>query len=104
MQIFYPDTDFLHIVCQIFRHTLGQRGDQYLMVFFNLFIYFSDQVIDLSFHRAYLYFRIQQSCRTDDLLCPEQLMLFLIIGRCRRYEHHLVNMRLKFFEIQRSVI
>ena len=104
MQIFYPDTDFLHIVCQVFRHTLGQRGDQYLMVFFNLFIYFSDQVIDLSFHRAYLYFRIQQSCRTDDLLCPEQLMLLLIIGRCRRYEHHLVYMCFEFFEIEGSVV
>ena len=104
MQIFYPDADFLHVIRKVFRHALGQCSDKYLVVIFDLLIYFADEVIDLSFHRAHLYLGIQQSRRPDDLLCPEQFVLLLIIGRCRGYEHHLVNMRLKFFEIQGSVI
>ena len=70
MQIFYPDADFLHVIRKVFRHALGQRGNQYLVVIFHLFIYFADEIIDLSFHRAYLYLGIQQSRRSDDLLCP----------------------------------
>ena len=31
-------------------------------------------------------------------------MLLLIIGRCRRYEHHLVYMCFEFFEIEGSVV
>ena len=74
------------------------------MVIFDLFIYFADEVIDLSFHRAHLYLGIQQSRRPDDLLCPEQFVLLLIIGRCCGYEHHLVNMGFKFLKIQGSVV
>ena len=68
MQVTHPDTQFLHIVGQIFRHTLGQGGDQYLMVGCHFFINLTDQVIDLPFHRTHHYLRIQKSGRTDNLL------------------------------------
>ena len=104
MQIFHPNTDFLHIIREILCHPLGQCGDQYLMMLCDLLVDLSDQVIDLSLYRAHLYFRIQQTCGTNDLLCPQQFMLLLIIGRSGGYEHHLVDMRLEFLKVQRSII
>ena len=68
MQIPYTNSEFFHIVGQVFRHTLGQGSNQHLMVGCHFFIDLTDQVIDLSFHRTHHYLRIQKSGRTDNLL------------------------------------
>ena len=104
MQIFHSDTDLTHVLREIFRHTLCQRGDQYLMMIRCLLIHFSDQIIDLSLNRANRDFRIKQSGRPDDLLHTHQFVLLLIHIRCRRNEKHLIDLTLKFFEVQRTVV
>ena len=68
MQIPHTYSQLTHIVGKIFCHTLGQRCYQYFMFIGNLFIHFSDQIIDLSFYRPHFYFRIQKSGRPDHLL------------------------------------
>ena len=79
-------------------------SDQHLVAGGHLFTHLTHQVIDLAFHRTDLHFRIKKSCRTDNLLRPEKLMLRLILSRCRRDKEDLVDFALKFFKIQRTVV
>ena len=71
MQIFYTDTEFFHIVRQIFCHSFGQSCDQNLMLLCRLFIHFSDQIINLSLYRPDYHLRIKQTGWPDNLLCTE---------------------------------
>ena len=67
-------------------------------------IYLTNQIINLSLYRPNLYIRIQQTGRTDNLLRTQQFMLFLIyIRRCGN-KQHLINLALKLFKVQRTVI
>ena len=95
-----PDTDsqIFHIIGKVFCHTFGQSSDQNFVFLLDLFIYFCHKIIDLSFDRTHLYLRIKKSGRADDLLCPEKFMIKLIFSRCCRYEHHLVQLGLKFIK------
>ena len=68
------------------------------------FVYFGDQVIDLTFYRPDRNLRIQKPGRTDDLLCTQQFVVFFIVRRSSRYEHHLVDLSFKFFKIQGTVV
>ena len=104
MQIFYTDTEFFHIVRQIFSHSFGQGCNQNLMLLCRLFIHFSDQIINLSLYRPDYHLRIKQTGWPDNLLCTEQLMLIFIRIWCRGNKKHLINFTLKLFKIQRSVI
>ena len=95
-----PDTDsqIFHIIGKVLCHTFGQSRDQDFVFLLDLFIYFCYKIIDLSFDRTHLYLRIKKSGRADDLLCPEKFMVKLIFSRCCRYEHHLVQLGLKFIK------
>ena len=104
MQISYPDTDLLHIIGQILRHTLCQRRYQYLIVLLYLFVDLTDQIIDLALDWPYLNLRVKKSRRTQQLFRTKQLMIRLIIARRCRNKHHLIDTLLKFFKIQRTVI
>ena len=51
--------------------------------FFRNLTNFSQKIINLSLHRPYHHFRIQQSRRAYDLLCTQKLMGAFIIRRGR---------------------
>ena len=104
MEITYTNADIFHIIRQIFRHTFCQCRDKNLISLFYFFIDFSDQVIDLTFHRTHLNLRIQKSGRADDLLCAEHLMIRLILSRCRRDKHHLIQFVFEFIKTQRTIV
>ena len=104
MKIFHTDSNLTHIICQIFCHTLRQRCDKNFILLTDLFIHFTDQIINLSFYRSHFNFRIQKSCRTDHLFCTKKLMILLIFSRCRRYKHHLIDLAFKLIKIKRTVI
>ena len=104
MQISDPDSRFLHIRCQVFRHSLGKSRDKNLIMCRRLLIHFGYKIVYLAFNRSHRNLRIQQTRWPDYLLNALQLM-FLFIRRWRRgYKQHLVDLTLKFFKIQRSVI
>ena len=68
MQVAHADSQFSHIVSKVFCHTFGQCCYQYFVLIGNLFIHFSDQIINLSFYRTNFHFRIEKTCRTNYLL------------------------------------
>ena len=104
MQVLHTNSYIAHISCQVFRHPLGQRRHQNLMMACHFLVDLRDQIIDLSFHRPHIHFRIQQAGRPDDLLRAEQFMGRLIIrGRCR-HKQHLIDVLLKLAEVQRPVV
>ena len=104
MQVFDTDAGAGKIIGQILRHLLGQRRDKDLVSILDCRADFSDQVVDLPVHRAHVDLGIQKSRRADDLLGPEQLVRFLVGTRRRAHEEHLVDVSLKFLEIQRPVV
>ena len=79
MQVLHTNSYIAHIGCQVFRHPFGQRRHQNLMMVRHFLVDLRDQIINLSFHRPHIHFRIQQAGRPDDLLRAEQLMGGLII-------------------------
>ena len=85
VKIFHPDSQILHIVCKILSHSLSQSSDQDFVSFLYFLINLSYQIIDLTLYWPYLNHRVQKSCRADDLLCPKELVLFLIVSRSGRY-------------------
>ena len=104
MKIFYTDSYFTHIICQIFCHALCQRCDKDFILLTDLFVHFTDQIINLSFYRSHFNFRIQKSCRTDYLFCSKKFMILLIFSRCRRYKHHLIDLTFKLIKVKWTVI
>ena len=104
MKIFYTDSYFTHIICQIFCHALCQRCDKDFILLTDLFVHFTDQIINLSFYRSHFNFRIKKSCRTDYLFCSKKFMILLIFSRCRRYKHHLIDLTFKLIKVKWTVI
>ena len=104
MQIFDPDPDLPHIIGQVLRHPLGQRGHQHLIVLPGFLSDLSDQIVDLSLHGPDRHLRIQKPGGTDDLLHPVQLMRRLVLGRRGGHEQHLIDVGFKLFKIQRPVV
>ena len=104
MQIFHPDAHFSHIIRKILCHTLCQCCNKNFIFLGDLFVDLADQIIDLSLDRTYRHLRIKKSCRPDHLLCPQEFVFFLIRSRRSRYKQDLINLTLKFFKIQGTVI
>ena len=98
MKVTHTDTYILHIFCQVFCHSFGQGRDQDLVALVHFFVYFADQIVDLSFDRADFYLRIEKSCRTDDLFCTEKFVLCLILSRCCRDKQDLVEFVFELIE------
>ena len=61
-------------------------------------INFTDQIVDLSFHRPDFHLGIQKARRPDDLLCPEKFVLRLVLARGGGDEEHLIQFTLEFLE------
>ena len=68
------------------------------------FVYFGDQVIDRPSTGRTEISGSKKPGRTDDLLCTQQFVVFFIVRRSSRYEHHLVDLSFKFFKIQGTVV
>ena len=62
------NSHFLHVIRQIFRHSLGQGCHQHFMMILYFLSHFGKQIIDLPFHRTDIHLRIQKTGRTNDLL------------------------------------
>ena len=104
MKIFHTNIQFFHISSQIFCHPLRQGSYQNFILLRYLFINLTNQIINLSLYWPDINRWVKKSCRTDNLFCPEHLMLSLIHIRSRRYKKHLINSLLKFIKIKRTVI
>ena len=104
MQVFDPYPCTLQVIGQVLSHLLGQGRDQDLVAVLYGRADLSDQVVDLPVNRPHVDPGIQKACGADDLLGPQQLVLLLIGTRRRAHKEHLVDMSLKFFKIQRSVV
>ena len=82
MQIFDADSRIAHIVGQVFCHPLCQRRNKHLKPSIHLPVDLRNQIVDLSLDRSHLNRRIKKSRWTDHLLCPQKLMICLILARC----------------------
>ncbi len=90
VQVTHADAGLFHIVGQILCHTLRQRRHENFVVFFSFFLYFRNQIVDLSLHRAYLDIRVEKAGRADDLFGAQQLVVCLVVARRGRYEEDLI--------------
>ena len=70
----------------------------------NCFVDFADKIINLSFDRAHIDIRVEQACRSYNLLCPKKFVRLLILARGGGDEHDLIDVLLELFEIERTVI
>ena len=105
MQVARLDARFLEVLRQIFRHALGQCGDQHPFVFLCPLLNLFDQIINLI--QAWTHFNdgIKKSRWTDDLLHKyTRCLLQFIIGGGSTYINHLLLQLLKLFVLKRSVI
>ena len=104
MKISHTNSQFFHIICQILCHPLSKRCNEDLVVLSYFLIDFSNQIINLSLYRTHFHLRIKKTGRTDYLLRPQKLMFLLIGPRRRRYKHHLADLALKLFKIERPIV
>ena len=104
VKVLHPDSRFLQEVGQVLGHPLCQRGHHHLVFLIRLPGDLGEQVIDLALHRPHIDGRIQQSRRADQLLCPQHLMLLLILRRRGGAEQDLVQLALKLVEGEGAVI
>ena len=104
MKVPYPDSDFLHVCGQILGHALRERCHEHFIPGICFLPDLSDEVIYLALRRFNGDLRIEQSGRTDYLLCPQQLMLFLVRPGSCGHEHHLVYFTFKLPKVQGTVV
>ena len=104
VQVLDADACPRQVIREILRHLLGQSSDQHLVSVLDRLPDLADQVVDLPVDRPHIDLRVQKPRRPDDLLRPQKLVLALVRPRRRAHEKHLVDMFLKFPEIQRPVV
>src|SRR5882762_1711814 len=105
MEIPATHADLREILGEIFRHALGQSGDQHALVAFRTHANFLQQVVDLTLHRAYLYFGVDKTGRTNHLLdeAAPRFREFVRPGG-RGYIQHLVHSVLEFFKGEWAIV
>ena len=104
VQIIDADPGFLQKSGEILRHSLGQRRHQNLVVSPGFLPYLSDQIINLSLRGTDLNLGIQKTCRPDDLLGAEHLMILLVLSGCGGNKKNLIDFLLKFLKGKRPVV
>ena len=104
VQVTHLDPVFRQVVGQVFRHALGQGGDQH--PFITLFTQpdFRQQVIHLGRNRSYFHLRIDQAGRTNQLFDDLAGAIPLIRTRCRRDKHRLRRQVFELVKAQRPVV
>ena len=92
---------FAHLLC----HSLGQGGHQYTFLSVDARLYFIHKVVYLVLRGSYLYFRVQQSCRTNQLFHHDTFRLLQFeVGRSGRYVYHLMRHLLELLKAQGPVV
>ena len=104
MHIPHPQAQTLHVVRQVLRHALGQRGHQCPLVSLDPQADLVHQVVNLAFHRPHLHPGVQQTRGPDHLLGHLVGVLPLIISRRGGDEHRLMIPLLKLREFQGPVV
>ncbi len=104
MQVADADVHALQILRQALCHTLRQRCYQHALLHLDCAVDFADQIIHLTGCLAQDNFRVEQTCRADDLL-DNLTGLCKLIGPWRGADvNRLSDALLEFCEQQRSVI
>ena len=93
------------IFLEFLGHPLGQSGHEDSLVELLSFADLFEEIVDLVLDRTHFDRRVEQTCRTHNLLYHKTFRFFeLIVGRRRADEHLLACNGLEFIEFQRSVV
>ncbi len=105
MEIPHPDPELLIVGRQVFRHPLGQRGDEHPLLLRRTVADLRQQVVHLPANRTDLDRRIHQAGRPDHLLDDDASRLGQLVrtGR-RRDEHDLPHALFPLCEIERAIV
>ena len=105
MEIAHPDPQLLVVGRQVFRHPLGQGGDEHPLLLRRTVADLRQQVVHLSANRTHLYGWIHQSGRADHLLDDDASRLGQLVGtRRRRDEHDLSHALFPLCEIEWAIV
>ena len=75
MNVTTPNANAGEVFGKLFRHSLGEGGYQYTLVFFGAHLYFLHKVIYLIGTGAHFYFGVEQSCGAYHLFYVHALRL-----------------------------
>ena len=92
------------MVGQVLGHALGQRGHQHALLAGNALANLVLKIVNLASDRTHIDLGIEQTGRTDDLLCHTAGMLTLVFARRGRNIDKLGYPCLKLIETKRAVI
>ena len=104
MQITHLDTVIGQVFAQLFRHALGQRGDEHTLVAPHPQVDLRHQVIDLIERRAHLEDRIDQSRGPNQLLDGLGRVCLFVLARGGGNEDRLLHETLELDHLQRPVV
>ena len=105
MDIGAADAVVEQVFRQLFRHALGQGGDQHTLFLFDALLYLLHQVVNLVQAGAYLDDWVQQSGGTDYLFHHDTLTLLqFVFRRGRTHINHLLGHLLELLERKRTVV
>ena len=105
MEIPHLHAFFGQKVSQIFRHFLGERRHQHAFALLYSFRNFRQKIVHLCRCRPDFNRRINQACRTHDLLDHLPLTAFEFVFRRRcRHENRLTHFGLELIKPQRPVV
>ena len=94
----------LEVGGQVFRHALGQRGDERALALLRLRLDFGNEVVDLPLRGPHLHVGVDETGGTNDLLDDLLADLPLVLSRSGGDEHHLVDEAVELFPRQRTVV
>ncbi len=104
MHVAYPDTRFIQIISQIFRHFLGKGRYQDAFIAFRAHPDFGDQIVNLALHWPHFHRRIDQPGRADNLLADLLRTRQLILRWRGGNIDDLIDTLFKFPQRQRAVV
>ena len=93
------------VFCQLLGHALGEGGDEHALLAFHAQLDLFHKVIHLVCERAYLNYRVKESCRAYYLFHYDALALVeLIVGRGGGHINRLRCELLELLELERAVV
>ena len=105
VQVAAAHADLGIILRQVFRHALGERGDQHALIVVDAAVDLAEQIVHLSLDGADLHRGVQQAGGTDDLLHHHAGRLGEFVGAGRGGDvDQLVDAVFEFLEGERPVV
>ena len=104
MQVANADAGLLQVRCELFRHSLGQRGDDHAFATCDPLLDPPHQIVNLSnsWHNGDL--RINHTCWADELFHHALLLGHLVASRSGRDVDRLAHAPLKLLERERAIV